>query len=427
MRPLSDPASLPAEPPLRRPGGSAPIPFPAAPPPRPFDTPVDLRLIHDEDDNPVRPWAGTSPEPVEGPLPEPAREAVAEAAPQPPEDLRDTTAARALAAPDLATPAPIAPDPADFHASLPALVPDRKAPRRLRLGRARRPAAPARDPSPSRLAYRLHRMWLTPAVRVAAKVGLPALILATAIIATFADEGRRAVIAEKLRETRLAFENRPEFRISTLSVDSETPAVASAIAERMAVDLPVSSFHLDMDALRARAEALDAVESVSLRIRGGGVLEVAAAERVPVMVWRSRDGLKLIDAEGHRVAMLMTRAARPDLPLIAGDGAAAAISEARILLSATASIEDRVRGLVRVGERRWDLVLEGDQRILLPATGALQALERVLALHAAQDLLSRDVVRVDVRNPSRPTIRMTEAAMEEFHRNRSLSTGASRR
>jgi hypothetical protein len=113
-----------------------------------------------------------------------------------------------------------------------------------------------RDPSPSRLAYRLHRLWLTPAVRIAVKAGLPALVLAGAIVATFADEGRRAAIAQTLRDARLAFENRPEFQVRTLSVDSETPAVASAIAERMALELPVSSFHLDMDRFaRARRGA----------------------------------------------------------------------------------------------------------------------------------------------------------------------------
>jgi cell division protein FtsQ len=418
VRPLSD-IPRPAEPPLRRATGATPIPFPAAPPPRPFDSPVDLRLIHDEDDNPVRPWADTMPEPVGGPLPAPPRPAPADALPGTAPERDDAPAFRDPPAPGLA-PEPLL---ADRSA---ALVPPRRRSLRRRPA-APRPSAPARDPSPSRLAYRLHRLWLTPAVRAAVKVGLPALILATAIVATFADAGRRAAIAETLREARLAVENRPEFRIQTLSVDSETPAVAHAIAERMALELPISSFHLDMDALRARAEALDAVKSVSLRIRGGGLLEAVAEERVPIMLWRSRDGLKLVDAEGHRVALVTTRAARPDLPLIAGDGAAAAISEARILLGAAASIEDRIRGLVRVGERRWDLVLEGDQRILLPANGALQALERVLALHAAQDLLSRDVVLVDLRNPTRPTIRMSPAAMEEFHRNRSLSTGASSR
>lgn len=422
MRPLSDSPHA-VEAPRRR-SGNAPIPFPAAPPPRPFDTPVDLRLIHDEDDNPVRPWAGLTPDPVGGPLPDP----LAEALPDPAPDLLASAAPAALAVPvrteppmpeRVAPPVPLVPEE--------PVWPPRARMRPSRRGRAVRAVAAARDPSPSRLAYRLHRLWLTPAVRIAVKAGLPALLLAATIVAVFADEGRRAAIAQTVQDTRLAFENRPEFQVRTLSVHSETPAVARAIAERMALELPISSFHMDMDELRLRAEALDAVESVRLRIRGGGVLEVAAQERVPVMVWRSNAGLKLVDAEGHRVARLTTRAARSDLPLIAGEGAAAAIAEARILLAAAAPIQERVRGLVRVGERRWDLVLDRDQRVLLPATGALQALERVLALHAAQDLLSRDVVSVDLRNPSRPTIRLSATAMEEFHSIRSLSTGASSR
>ncbi|WP_245243078.1 cell division protein FtsQ/DivIB [Pararhodobacter sp. SW119] len=415
MRPLSEPP-LSTEPPRKRAeGNAATIPFPAAPPPRPFDTPVDLRLIHDEDDNPVRPWDGLAPEPVDGPLPDAMRLSQDAPVTSPAEGLRSSSAPAALGAPARIDP--------------PLVVPGSRpsGPRsRRRVHPAPKDTATPRDPSPSRLVYRMHRLWLTPAVRIALKAGVPALALAALIVVTFADEGRRLAIAESLREMRLAFENRPEFQVRTLSVHSETPAVASAIAERLALELPISSFHLDMEDLRARAEALDAVESARLRIRGGGMLEVAAQERVPVMVWRSRNGLKLVDAEGHRVALLTTRAARPDLPLIAGEGATAAISEARILLTAAGPIQHRVRGLLRVGERRWDLVLDRDQRIMLPESGALQALERVLALHAAQDLLSRDIEIVDLRNPSRPTIRMTPAAMEALHQIRGVSTGASR-
>jgi hypothetical protein len=69
--------------------------------------------------------------------------------------------------------------------------------------------------------------------------------------------------------------------------------------------------------------------------------------------------------------------------------------------------QDRLRGLVRVGERRWDLVLDRDQRILLPETGALQALERVLALHAAQDLCRAISSASICAIPTRPTLRLT--------------------
>ena len=188
--------------------------------------------------------------------------------------------------------------------------------------------------------------------------------------------------------------------------------------------IPVSTWDLDLAHLRQTAEALDAVERAWLQVRSGGVLEVRIEERVPVMIWRNGVGLDLVDATGHRVARLATRAARPDLPLIAGEGAPDEIAEARLLWAAAGPLHPRLRGLVRVGQRRWDMVLDRGQLILLPAEGALGALERVVALDSAQQLLSRDVVAVDMRNPARPTLRLTADAMSELTRNRTMQTGA---
>ena len=81
----------------------------------------------------------------------------------------------------------------------------------------------------------------------------------------------------------------------------------------------------------------------------------------------------------------------------------------------------RLRGLVRMGERRWDVVLDREQRILLPETQAVQALERVIALEGAQDVLARDVARVDMRLAQRPTVQMNKDATQELWRIRQIS------
>ena len=67
--------------------------------------------------------------------------------------------------------------------------------------------------------------------------------------------------------------------------------------------------------------------------------------------------------------------------------------------------------MVLIGERRWDLVLDRDQRVMLPEAGAVAALNRVIELDRAEDLLARDVAVVDMRNDYRPTIRLGAAAM----------------
>ena len=86
------------------------------------------------------------------------------------------------------------------------------------------------------------------------------------------------------------------------------------------------------------------------------------------------------------------------------------------LYAGAGPLRERVRGLVRMGERRWDIVLDREQRILLPGDGAVAALDRVIALNEAQDMLRRDVAVVDMRNAERPTLRMNAEAAQALRR-----------
>ncbi|MDH3262939.1 MAG: cell division protein FtsQ/DivIB, partial [Paracoccaceae bacterium] len=185
-----------------------------------------------------------------------------------------------------------------------------------------------------------------------------------------------------------------------------------------------SSFDLDLEAMRQRVTELDAVASADLRIRPGGILEIRVAERVPAVLWRAPEGLLMLDRTGNRVAPLGSRLERPDLPVIAGEGAEAAVPEALALIEAAQPVAARLRGLVRMGERRWDVVLDNGQRILLPEKDALSALERVMALAEAEDMLERDVTVIDMRYGARPTLRLSPRALDVL-RGREIETGAS--
>ena len=197
-----------------------------------------------------------------------------------------------------------------------------------------------------------------------------------------------------------------------MAVEKASSSVAADVRALLPMDFPVSSFDLDLDALRATVEGLDAVADASVRIRSGGVLAIEVGEREPAVIWRSGEGLVLLDATGHRVAGANARIDRPDLPLIVGKSAGDAVPEALAILNATGPIFDRVRGVLRVGERRWDVILDRDQRIMLPEDNPVIALEKAIALDAAQDLLERDIAAVDFRNLRRPVIRLTPEASE---------------
>ena len=287
-----------------------------------------------------------------------------------------------------------------------------------------RPLGVRRDPAPSRLAYRLHRWLLTPLFRWTLTRGLPLALIAGAGAAWISDPVNRETVTDRFAEIRAGIEARPEFAVKVMAVDGASDAVAAEIRDVAAVDLPVSSFDLDLPAIRARVASIDAVSGAEVRVRAGGVLQIDVTERVPAVVLRSETGLELLDEGGRRVTALGARGDRADLPLIAGLGAETAVPEALRLYEAAGPVRDRLRGFLRVGERRWDVVLDRGQRILLPEDDAAAALEQVMALDAARDLLSRDITVVDMRLPHRPTLRLAPGAVDELRRIRTLSFGA---
>ncbi|MEJ6395317.1 cell division protein FtsQ/DivIB [Gymnodinialimonas sp. 2305UL16-5] len=275
------------------------------------------------------------------------------------------------------------------------------------------------DPAPSRLSYRATRLWLTPIFRKALAYGLPIAAVAGGVAWYLSDASRVEAIVTAASEVRREIEDRPEFRVNVLGIDGASPQVTEEVRAALALDLPISSFDLDLERLRGRVEALPPVRSADLRIQSGGYLAVQIDERVPATLWTTHEGLSILDREGHFIAGYGTRELNGPLPMIAGQGANGQVPEALELFAAAAPLGGRVHGLVRMGERRWDLVLTDGTRILLPETGARGALDRVLAMHDVGEILARDVTIVDARNPARLTVRLTETALEDLWRLRS--------
>ncbi|WP_176249435.1 cell division protein FtsQ/DivIB [Sulfitobacter sp. HGT1] len=277
------------------------------------------------------------------------------------------------------------------------------------------------DPAPSRWAWRMQRLMLTPTFLFGLRVGVPFSLALVAGTIYLADDARRGQLTETYAELRDSIEQRPEFMVKLMAIDGVGAELAADVRAAVPVDFPTSSFDLDLPGMRIAIMELPGVKQASLRVKPGGVLHVEVQPRVAVAVWRSEDSLALIDAEGTFIGELEHRTDRPDLPLVAGDQANVSVTEALDLLRVASPLGDRLRGFVRMGGRRWDVVLDREQRILLPEKGAIQALERVIALEGAQEVLTRDVARVDMRLAQRPTVQMNKEATQEWWRIRQIS------
>lgn len=279
------------------------------------------------------------------------------------------------------------------------------------------------DPSPSRLRYRFERLWLKPSVRQFVRLWLPLGLAGLVIFSVSNNQLIRDAVQTKGSQIYNTLAARPEFQVSHAVFPNVSDDLQQQILMVTGLELPISSMQLDVAALKRAVESLDAVETAQVRVLGAGALEITTVERTPSIVWRDDDVLRLLDTDGNRVADIARRSARGDLPLIVGVGAETAVAEAITLVEVAGPISERVRGFVRVGERRWDMVLDRGQTIMLPESGSISALRRVMALHQAEDLLNRDVVVVDMRTGERPVLRLTEEAIAELRRLRTAVRG----
>jgi cell division protein FtsQ len=101
------------------------------------------------------------------------------------------------------------------------------------------------------------------------------------------------------------------------------------------------------------------------------------------------------------------------LPFVVGSGAAARARDFLAVLDRYPTIRDQVRATILVAERRWNLRLKNGIDVRLPETDLEAALATLARLDREKNLLSRDIVAVDLRLPDRLTVRLSDAAAEK--------------
>jgi cell division protein FtsQ len=284
--------------------------------------------------------------------------------------------------------------------------------------RTLKPAARRKDPAPSRLAYRVKRNWRSGRLRRAITVWLPALVLLSGAGWIAAQEKLRLQVVAGYEEMREDLSTRPEFAIERLSIRGAPKDLEAELRKTLSRYIGTSSLLADTASIRTEVKENGWVRRARVRLSAPETLIVSVEMRVPVVIWRMGESLTLLDAEGEWIAPLQHRADRPDLPVIAGEGADKAVEEAQSIIEAAGPISDRLRGLVRVGERRWDMILHDGPKVMLPGDAPLDAVGYFVSLDEAQEVSERDVAQIDLRLMSRPTLRLKPDALETLKQTR---------
>lgn len=217
------------------------------------------------------------------------------------------------------------------------------------------------------------------------------------------------------------------FAITAVKMSGQAETSDSALLAALGIDPGVSLVAFDAAEARDRVMALPWIDTASVQKLYPGTLSVTVTERTPFALWLNHGRYFLIDSTGRVIAEDVDPAEHP-LPLVAGDGAPPKAREALAMVDSEPGIGKQVRGLVRIGDRRWDVVLKDGVVIRLPEKDPETALASVVQLDAENGLLKRDIAVVDLRLPDRMVVRLTktgaDARREALAKKTSKSKGA---
>ena len=165
----------------------------------------------------------------------------------------------------------------------------------------------------------------------------------------------------------------------------------------------------DVDAARARLEAMPLVQRASVRKLYPNQLVIDIVERSPTAIWQKDGALHTISADGAVIDDLRNPR-YADLPFVVGAGANLRLAEFQAIAAALEELKAKVAAGVLVDERRWDLKMASGVEVKLPEAAPEAAAAQLLRLQRQYHLLARDLLTVDLRAPDRIFIKLAEGA-----------------
>ncbi|CDK99716.1 membrane anchored protein involved in growth of wall at septum [Magnetospirillum gryphiswaldense MSR-1 v2] len=201
------------------------------------------------------------------------------------------------------------------------------------------------------------------------------------------------------------------FRVDEITVAGRSRTTMDQLAAALGSGHGSPILSLNLEQAKDRLEALPSVRQAAVERRLPDTLHIAIIERQPIAVWQNNGTHMLVDKDGHVIPGSV--AGYEGLPMVVGDGAGSRASELLAMLATEPKLAPRVKAAIRVGNRRWNLMLDDAHdglEVRLPEDEAAAAWKRLAELENSQGLTNRQVRMVDLRVPDRMILKTERAA-----------------
>lgn len=208
---------------------------------------------------------------------------------------------------------------------------------------------------------------------------------------------------ERLMEAGLHVTQKAQFAVKDIVVEGRQQVNKDSLGAALGTiaGAPILSF--DPVAAQSRIAKLPWVASAIVERRLPDTIVVKLTERVPLARWQHEDHTVVIDTDGGELNEAKLEQF-PQLPLVVGADAAGQADNLLETLKDYPAISQHMTAAVRVGERRWDIHLQPKTVAKLPELNMTRALGKLSDLITDQKILERDILSVDLRDPSKLVI-----------------------
>lgn len=192
--------------------------------------------------------------------------------------------------------------------------------------------------------------------------------------------------------------------VQDILVEGRQRADRDLVMTAIGIDRGASLLRFDATAARQRLEDIPWVDTAIVERRLPDVIFVKLIEHKPLALWQTEGKFALIDPKG---AVILPEATSQfaKLPIVIGPEAPKHAESLLLLLATEPALATRVSAAIRLGDRRWNLIMDNGVEIRLPEEEAELAWARVAAADRDRKLLARDVQMIDLRMPDRMIIR----------------------
>ncbi len=214
---------------------------------------------------------------------------------------------------------------------------------------------------------------------------------------------------KQVEAARLYMRQKSGLFVKTVIVDGHARTSLKEINKAIGLTRGMPIFDVDVRLVQQQIQSLPWIRSVVVERHLPDTIYIKIVEKTPIAIWQNQKSYWPVDETGAVVPDNKTPVG--SVLLVVGKDALEYTPDLIKTLEKFPRIREKVRSAVRVGDRRWDLILNDitDGLIVrLPENNIEQTLERIARQDEKADLLKRDLKVIDVRSPDRIFIQTTD-------------------